>query len=86
MKIARIVDHLSKSVLSVGRLGNTSIDVDKDSERRYNHWGTEQMCNNCVSMRAISENDTCIKFEMTKEKIYMITALPVRLDERVVAD
>lgn len=80
----RIVDPLSKKVLSVGGLDFGAADLDQGSESCYNHWSKKQVCNNCISMRAMLEDDTFIKFETANEKLYMITSLPVRLDERVV--
>lgn len=47
----------------------------------YDFWKGEKYCPNCVSMRAYNENDTFVKFEYNKEKIYMVMASPIFIND-----
>lgn len=47
----------------------------------YGFWKLKKHCPNCVSMRAYNEKDTFVKFEYNKEKIYMIMASPIFIND-----
>lgn len=47
----------------------------------YNFWKMGTACSNCVSTRAYNEKETFVKIEYNGEKIYMITAIPVEVDD-----
>jgi len=50
--------------------------------RCFEYWTRNKACENCISMRALNENNTFIKIEYTKDNIYMITAIPYELSDR----
>ncbi|MBB5335730.1 GGDEF domain-containing protein [Pectinatus brassicae] len=43
-------------------------------------WNSYSPCKNCISMRAINEDTSLIKFEENSGKIFIITAIPLKLD------
>lgn len=75
----RIVDPKRKKILDIKK---NRIDV-MDSYC-YKFWEQDEICQNCVSMRAYNENDTFFKMEYTNSKIYMITAIPVNIGDQTV--
>jgi diguanylate cyclase (GGDEF)-like protein len=73
----RVVDPISKNVIQYNDVGEkfyTSIC--------YDYWKNGTMCPNCVSSRAINENDTFVKVEYNKDKIYMVMASPVEVADK----
>lgn len=42
--------------------------------RCYDFWGKGKFCDNCISLRALREKDTFVKFEVAGDRLYMITA------------
>jgi len=81
----RVVDPLCKSVVQIKDVhGDVSLEKQMQSSC-YDFWGINQSCLNCISMRAINENDTFVKFEEVKERVFMITAMPVKLNGRCLA-
>ncbi|WP_283608616.1 GGDEF domain-containing protein [Faecalispora anaeroviscerum] len=73
--LVRIVDPLKKRVVSIS--GRT-VEIIEDSIC-YDFWIKNSHCANCVSMRAINENDTFVKIEYNKNKIFMVMATPIVL-------
>ncbi len=70
----RLVDPISKTVLdSKGE----SLD-----EICYNYWQNSRICDNCISVRAYRSNKSFMKLEQTKNKILMVTALPIAVKGR----
>ena len=53
-------------------------------EACFGIWGKGTVCKNCISMRAYNENDTFIKIETSLDKIIMVTAIPVKIEDRMV--
>jgi diguanylate cyclase (GGDEF)-like protein len=69
--ITRIVDPLQKRVLVFKN--NEIID---DEIQCFDFWSRNQVCDNCISMRAYNDNTTYVKIEYNTDKIYLITAVP----------
>ena len=74
--IIRIVDPVSKEVLQYNGI------VDSSSAICYEYWKNGTHCPNCVSSRAMNENDTFVKVEYNREKIYMVMASPTKLGDK----
>jgi len=76
----RIVDPLAKKVYSFenDELVITSLIC-------FDFWGRDESCANCISLRAIKENDTFVKIENNKKEAYMVTAIPFELRDRKVS-
>lgn len=71
--VVRIVDPIKKSV------------EDKDGTAVHTHcydfWDKGVPCENCVTSRALNENNTFHKIEFKKGIIYLITSCPVKVKE-----
>lgn len=71
--VVRIVDPVKKSV------------EDKDGmsvhTRCYDFWEKGTPCENCVTSRALNENQTFHKIEFRNGIIYLITSCPVNVNE-----
>ena len=84
--LTRVVDPLKKSVLEY-----KSVGIDSETHNLinsfvhcYDFWSKNKLCDNCISMRAYNDNETYIKIEYAKDKVYMITAIPQILSDRTV--
>lgn len=75
----RVVDPLRKKIIT--REGN---EVIENHMGCFAFFGKNKPCDNCVSMRAYSKNQTFVKLEYTPDAIYMLTAIPVQLSNRIV--
>lgn len=78
----RIVDPVKKKIIYVKE--ENQEEFIPAHESCFGIWGKGEVCKNCISMRAHNENDTFIKIETSLDKIIMVTAIPVALEERVV--
>ncbi|MBS5825274.1 MAG: diguanylate cyclase [Clostridium argentinense] len=72
----RIIDPLRKIVMDQD--GNS---IKETNEICYKYWSSQKICDNCIAMRAYIENDTFMKLENTKEKLFMVTAIPTEINE-----
>lgn len=72
--VVRVVDPVQNTVIYVA---NKTDPASVHKETCFTFWHKEKFCNNCVSLRAIKEKDTFVKFEVVKDRIFMITASPV---------
>lgn len=68
----RIVDPVNKKVIIVDKDNVKHLD-----EACYGFWNKNRFCENCISIRAFNENDTCVKMECKGESILLIIATPV---------
>lgn len=78
----RIVDPIKKEVLFVKNKNQE--ELMPVLEACFGIWGKGTECKNCISMRAYNENDTFIKIETSLDKIIMVTAIPVKIEDRMV--
>jgi len=74
---ARLVDPLEKKEFC---LEKGSLIVRESN--CFSFWERKGICENCISMRALNENKTFVKMEYTPELIYMVTAVPIEVDNR----
>ena len=72
--VVRIVDPVQNRVIY---LETKKTPLTYSEESCYGFWAKNHFCDNCISLRAIKEVDTFVKFEVIDERIYMITASPV---------
>lgn len=75
--VIRIVDPISKRVIEY-----KEVDESCRDSVCYDYWKNGIICPNCVSSRAINENNTFVKIEYNKDKIYMILASPVNFSKQ----
>jgi diguanylate cyclase (GGDEF)-like protein len=81
----RIVDPIEKTVLTNGKTLDLEILPD-DAEQATCHdiWKKGAICTNCISMRAFNEGESFVKIEYDGTTPYIVTALPVSLENRTV--
>lgn len=70
----RIVDPIGKRVLEL-----RENKLCEEGIACYEFWKKQQLCDNCVSIRAFNEDDTVFKIEYKDDNVYMITAVPVTM-------
>ena len=80
--VVRIVDPVQNQVI---HLKTNSIPLTYRDESCYGFWKRERFCENCISLRAVIEMDTFVKFEVIDGHIFMITASPVEHQDRCYA-
>lgn len=68
----RIVDPLYKVVL------DSENKKTETEDTCHNYWKNPKICDNCISMRAFEENKSYMKFERIDEKIFIVTAIPIK--------
>lgn len=73
--VLRIIDPINKKVITV----NDGIIKHLDGVC-YEYWNKNKFCENCISMRASIQNDTCVKIECKDKKIILIIAAPVHFE------
>lgn len=73
----RLVDPVKKKVMNF----NDNFIEEKD-EKCYSCWEEEKICDNCISMRAYKENNSFVKMEYSFNKVFMINAIPVIIDNK----
>lgn len=81
----RIVDPVLKVVLTEGKTLSL-VKADEDSPETFCHdlWKKGDICFNCIAMRAFNEKESFIKIEYDGETPFVVTALPVQLEDRLV--
>lgn len=77
--LIRMVDPIQKKVLSYE---NSSWHVDPGF--CYDVYEEGHICKNCVSIRALNTERTSIKTQFVKDKLHMVTAVPVDINGRKV--
>lgn len=75
--IIRFVDPLRKNVINF-----TEGTENELNSNCYDFWTRDSICNNCISIRAFYQNETFIKVEYNPKNIFMITAIPIELNDR----
>ncbi|NLZ81965.1 MAG: diguanylate cyclase, partial [Clostridiales bacterium] len=78
-QMVRIVEPSEKKVFAL----EGDLSTYKDGFC-YSFWETGNYCENCISYRASIEEEIVYKVEYAPDKIYMVTAMPVKIDEKVV--
>lgn len=73
----RIVDPLNKKV--IGYQNNETVEMDSICS---DFWEKDMVCENCISIRAYNSNKTIVKIEHGPNKVYMVTAIPIELNNR----
>lgn len=78
--VIRVVDPLEKKVFSFEDDELVMTDLIC-----FDFWGRNESCANCISLRAIKENDTFVKIENNNKEAFMVTAIPFELSDRNVS-
>ena len=78
--IIRIVDPVKKDVIFMKKnVDNIEVASDLEKSSCYTFWANEHVCDNCISMRALTENDIFVKFEYAHSRLFMTTAYPLEV-------
>ncbi len=75
--VTRVVDPFEKKVYEYR---NHELAVNE--LHCFDFWNKNQVCENCISMRAYRDNSTYVKIEYTQEKTYLVTAVPLGADNK----
>ena len=70
--VVRLIDPIHKRVIEYRSNG-----TEQTREICYSYWRKEQICENCVSMRAYREQKSFIKLEHSPKAVILVTALPI---------
>ncbi|MCM0651068.1 diguanylate cyclase [Clostridium swellfunianum] len=73
--VIRIMDPINKTSYII-----TENEVQAVNYTCYCMWNKSNACENCVSMRALSEQDTFVKIEHSNEKVMMVIATSVEIE------
>lgn len=76
--IIRIIDPINKKIVASENLNEFPPNI-----ACYKFWGKDRMCENCISLRALAENDTFVKIEQASGNIYLTISSPVELKDKV---
>lgn len=68
----RIVDPINKKVVTMENEAIVHL-----GEACYEVWNRNKFCENCTSMRAYIQNDTCVKIECKDRSIMLTIATPI---------
>lgn len=75
----RLVDPIRKKVVYYSL--NKEIKKLNENDHCYDFWARDKICDNCISVRALNENETYTKLEFNGEKIFMITTSNVDIGD-----
>ncbi|MBU3191882.1 GGDEF domain-containing protein [Clostridium bowmanii] len=73
--ILRIIDPIKKKTIII-----KDDHVEELEGTCYGFWEREEFCENCISMMAYIENDTFVKIENNEEKVFLVIATPLILE------
>lgn len=76
--VIRVIDPINKKVLEAQ--GN---EDEIPMEACYCFWNKDKPCEHCISIRANLGNDTFLKLEYKGNKIFLATATPIIINNRV---
>lgn len=75
--VVRVVDPVAKRVMDMR--GDLPVCTEAIC---YQYWNRNAICDNCISVRAHREGESCIKLERSDSAIMMALAMPVPNAER----
>ena len=84
-----IIEKAYDAIRLIDPVNRVVIDVQNNKSRVsgihcYAFWCKNEVCNNCITIKAYRNTATYIKMEYIQNEVYMITAIPVELQERIV--
>lgn len=74
--VIRIIDPVNKKVICDDV--DCSIDIINTC---YEFWNKNSVCENCVCIRALRENDTFIKIDYKDKRVFLTIASPVNIND-----
>lgn len=76
----RVVDPIKKEALFI--LNKNRMNLLPVQEVCFDIWGKDEKCKNCISMRSYNEKESFIKIETSSDGIFMITSIPLEVENR----
>lgn len=73
----RIVDPVKKKIIPVQEQVAVNPVI-----HCFDFWKKDEICDDCISMRAYREKKAFVKLEYLLEEIYLVTAIPIELSDR----
>jgi diguanylate cyclase (GGDEF)-like protein len=70
--VVRVVNPTKKTVSTYNKSTFSTLNMSC-----YDFWERGKLCENCISTRAFIEKDTFVKIEYKKDRVFMITAIPI---------
>ena len=61
---------------------NANCELQEEHGKCFDFWKANVRCQNCVSMRALSQKQVSRKFEFLDSDVYLITAMYVEIDDK----
>lgn len=87
LKTISMLKGIGDIIRAVDPVNNKVINIEKTEIQEYKHqchvfWGGRDACKNCVAMKAMLFNDTFVKVEYNKDKMFMVSASPLVLGDK----
>lgn len=76
-EIIRFVDPVAKKVISYKNNIINELEINC-----FDFWENNEICDNCISIRAYNDNKSYVKLEYSPNKVFLITAIPYELEKR----
>lgn len=76
--IVRIVDPIQKTIIS--SKNHETIPINATC---YSLWLNNEVCQNCITIKALNENDTFLKIQHNIDKMYLMFATPIEINGKV---
>ena len=73
----RLVDPTTKKIIDY-----KDGTIDELAFKCFDFWAKGKSCDNCISIQALNENKTFVKIEHTFNEIYIVTAVPIELNNK----
>lgn len=74
--VIRVINPVNKKVIYNDENYNENI-----TNTCYEFWNKNSICENCVCIRALRENDTFIKIEYKEKRVFLTIASPVNIND-----
>lgn len=78
--VVRIVDPIKKNIISF-----KEHDEIPDNATCYSLWLNNEMCEECITIKALKENNTFTKIQHNADKLYLMVAAPIEINGEILA-
>lgn len=76
--VIRIIDPINKNIINI-----SNNEITKHRDKCYAILNRGEICSNCISMRVNIEKDTLVKLEHSSNRVMLIVATPVNLNDEM---
>ncbi|MVX67246.1 diguanylate cyclase [Clostridium chromiireducens] len=78
--VVRIVDPIKKTIISC-----KEHDEIPDNATCYSLWLNNEMCENCITIKALKEKSTFTKIQHNGDKLFLMVAAPIEINGEIFA-